>query len=540
LNNLLVFFTALAISVGIIPVMIRLAPRLGMVDMPDPRKVHAMPVPRVGGAGIVLGALIPLALLQPLDHSMIAYVLGSVVLFGFGAWDDSHELGHYVKFIGQFIAVLTVVYYGDVYVKQLPFMDTELAPTLMAKPFTVFAMVGMINAINHSDGLDGLAGGLSVLSLGSIAYLAYLAEGYQVVSIAFAVLGGVVGFLRYNTHPARVFMGDSGSQFLGFTMGFLAVLLTRDVNTALSAAVPALLLGLPIMDILAVFAQRVYHRMNWFRATRNHIHHRLLELGFHHYEAVVIIYSIQLFFVVSAIFLCYESDALILSLYLVTCAAVFVFLTVAERNRWRAHSRHGKSRFVAALQSAKQRWFFTTGTTAIVAVVIPLMFLGTSVLISKIPRDFGFSSSVLAAIMALLLIVRSNETIALRAISYITAAFVVYLETRYFDGTSTISYGINIGLYVLLAVAIWLAVRYASDAEFKVSPMDFLVIFIVLAVGVISRDHLHEKLLGIMAVKLVVLFYGCEIIYAKLTSKWNSLNIATLITLSILGAKSLA
>jgi len=397
----------------------------------------------------------------------------------------------------------------------------------------------MINAMNHSDGLDGLAGGLSVLSLSSIAYLAYLANGSQVIAIAVATLGGIVGFLRYNTHPARVFMGDSGSQFLGFTLGFLAVSLTQNVNPALSPALPALLLGLPIVDILAVFAQRVYHRLNWFRATRNHIHHRLLELGFHHYEAVVIIYSIQMFFVISAIFLSYESDALILSLYLGTCSLVFMFLILAERSKWRAHRVHGKSRFAALVQSVKQHGFFTSGTTRIVATVIPLMFLGTSVLTSEIPHDFGLGSTVLAIILALLLIIRADVSIVLRAISYVTAAFVVYLETKYFGGESIVTSGISVGLYVLLAIATWLAVRYAPDTEFRVSPMDFLVIFIVLAIGVISRDHFHKELLGIMAVKLVVLFYGCEVIYAKLASKWNLLNVSTFITLSILGARSL-
>jgi len=431
------------------------------------------------------------------------------------------------------------VYFGDVYVHQLPFMGIDSVPDSFGKPFTVFAMVGMINAMNHSDGLDGLAGGMSVLSLSSIAYLAYLADGSQVVAIAIAALGGIVGFLRYNTHPARVFMGDSGSQYLGFTLGFLAVLLTQDVNRALSPALPALLLGLPIVDILAVFAQRAYHGMNWFRATRNHIHHRLLELGFHHYEAVVIIYSIQMFFVISAILLGYESDVLILSLYLGTCSLVFFFLIVAERNKWRAHRVHGKSRFATFVESVKQHGFFTKGTTRIVATMIPIMFVGTSGFTSEIPRDFGLSSCVLAVVMALLLIIRANETIALRAISYITAAFVVYLETKYFGNESTIAYGVSVGLYVFLAVSIWLAVRYGSDTEFRASPMDFLVIVIVLAVGIISTDHLHQELLGVMAVKLVVLFYGCEVIYAKVANKWNLLNVSTLITLSILGARSL-
>ena len=400
-------------------------------------------------------------------------------------------------------------------------------------------MVGMINAINHSDGLDGLAGGLSVLSLSCMAYLGFLTEGTKVVAIAVSVLGGVIGFLRYNTFPARVFMGDSGSQFLGFTLGFLAVLLTQDVNPALSPALPALLLGLPVVDIIAVFVQRVYHGMNWFRATRNHIHHRLLELGFHHYEAVVIIYSIQMFFIASAILLSYESDALILLLYLGTCVLVFLFLIMAERSRWRAHRRHGKSRFAALVQRIKRHRYFTHGTTRVVGGVIPIMFLGTSILTSQIPRDFGLSASVLAVILALVLIFGEKESIVLRAVSYVTAAFIVYFETKYIGGKYAAVYGIGIGLYALLAISVWLGVRYASDSEFRVSPMDFLVIFVVLTVGVISRDHFRQELLGVMVVKLVILFYGCELIFAKLKNRWNSLTVSTLIALSILSARSL-
>jgi UDP-GlcNAc:undecaprenyl-phosphate GlcNAc-1-phosphate transferase len=269
---LLPLLTALVISMAIIPLMVRLAPVLGMIDQPDPRKVHAVPIPRVGGVGIVIGALLPVLLLLPLDQSLIAYLFGAFVMLGFGTWDDSCELGHYVKFIGQFIAVLAVVYYGDVYVTHLPFMGGEPISGMVGRPFTVIAMVGMINAINHSDGLDGLAGGESLMSLLCIAWLSWVSGGTTTTIVALATVGGLLGFLRFNTHPARIFMGDGGSQFLGFTLGYLAVVLTQDVNPALSPALPLLILGLPIADILAVFAQRIYHKMNWFRASRNHIH----------------------------------------------------------------------------------------------------------------------------------------------------------------------------------------------------------------------------------------------------------------------------
>ena len=308
---------------ALIPLMIRLAPALGMMDKPDPRKVHAVPIPRVGGVGIVLGALLPLAFWLPWNDLTLSYLMGSVVLLIFGIWDDIKQLGHYAKFVGQFIAVLTVVFHGDLYISYLPFMGMEPIDDAVGRVFTVIAMVGVINAINHSDGLDGLAGGESLLSLGGIAYLASQAGDTVVTMIALATMGGVFGFLRFNSHPARVFMGDGGSQFLGFTLAFLVAYLAKIGNPALSPALPALLLGLPVVDILSVLVRRLRGGMNLFKATKNHVHHRLLELGFYHYESVVIIYTLQIMFVVTAVLMPYESDVLLLSVYLFFSTLIF-------------------------------------------------------------------------------------------------------------------------------------------------------------------------------------------------------------------------
>ncbi len=209
-----------------------------------------------------------------------------------------------------------VVYHGDMYVARLPFFDSMVLDPSIGKPFTIFALVGVINAINHSDGLDGLASGESMLSLIAIAFLGYLCGNALVIGMALATIGGTLGFLRYNTHPARVFMGDAGSQFLGFTLGVLLVYLTQVAFTTTSAALPLLLLGLPIADIIAVLYQRISGGMHWFKATRNHVHHRLLSLGFSHFQTVVIIYSIQAALVVGAVLLRYQSDYLVAGLYL--------------------------------------------------------------------------------------------------------------------------------------------------------------------------------------------------------------------------------
>ena len=156
---------AMAVCMAIIPIMIRIAPYIGMVDSPDSRKVHSVAIPRSGGIGIVVGILIPLIIW--LDHSpfSISLILGCLVLLIFGAWDDAKNIRPMFKFIGQFIAAILVVYYGDIYVFHFPFMGLEEVPEYIGKPFTVIAIVGMINALNLSDGLDGLAGGEALISL---------------------------------------------------------------------------------------------------------------------------------------------------------------------------------------------------------------------------------------------------------------------------------------------------------------------------------------------------------------------------------------
>ena len=146
--GLLVLIVAMSISMALIPIFIKYASQLGMIDLPDPRKIHLVPIPRVGGIGIVIGALLPIAIWLSPNDIVISYLLGSLVLLVFGVWDDAKELGHYVKFIGQFVAVFLVVYYGGLYVTSLPLIEQEISASV-GKLFTAIAMIGMINAINQ-------------------------------------------------------------------------------------------------------------------------------------------------------------------------------------------------------------------------------------------------------------------------------------------------------------------------------------------------------------------------------------------------------
>src|SRR5262245_3175518 len=151
MNTLFPLLLGVAVSMLIIPLAAKLAPRLGLLDLPDARKVHVEPVPRVGGWGIAIGMLLPLALSFELDPLLVSFILGCLVLFLFGVWDDAREIGHWPKFTGQILAVAIVVFYGDLYVSRLPFFDELTLDATTGKAFTLFVMVGTINAINHSD-----------------------------------------------------------------------------------------------------------------------------------------------------------------------------------------------------------------------------------------------------------------------------------------------------------------------------------------------------------------------------------------------------
>ena len=544
MNILLALVAAMAISMMLIPILVRFAPRLGLMDRPNMRKVHADPIPRVGGIGIVVGALVVILFLLPLDRMTQAYVLGALVLFVFGVWDDSSEIGHYPKFLGQFIAVAVVVFYGELYVSSFPFVPSGEISAAFGIPFTFVALIGMINAINHSDGLDGLAGGESLFSLGAIALLAVLADGTVALTIALTVIGGIFGFLRFNTHPARVFMGDSGSQFLGYTLGFLVILLTQKVEPDLSPAVVLLLLGLPVMDILVVLVKRARARLNLFRATRNHVHHRLLDLGFIHQESVIIIYSLQMVFVTSGVLLRYESNVLITAVYLTLCAALFGMLAWAERSGWRLNDRYKRNGQAQVMAHDILRRILVVVPRRFLSIGIPFYLVSASLVVERVPSDFAKMSVLVAGLLTLEMFFNKTErSIILRALIYITAAFIGYLGisftpdwlVNYLEPVKTV-------FFILTAIAFAVAVKFSPrrrKTEFETTATDYLVVFCLVAILTISKGDFWGNDGVTFVVQMIVIFYGCELLIMEKRDRWSGLSIASLIAALILAYRGL-
>lgn len=283
------------ISLGLTPFVKMLAQRVGAVDVPkDERRMHKVPIPRMGGMAIFLGflvaALIFVPMVERIDTRLQGILLGSVLILVLGVLDDIITLPALAKFPVQFIAAIIVVLHGcridQIFGWQLP--------AWLSYCGSVFWIVAMTNAINFIDGLDGLAAGVSAISAGAMLVVALLLvpQGNSMVCaiLLAAVVGGCVGFIPYNFNPAKIFMGDTGSNFLGFILASVSIYGLFKTYAFISFAVPFLVLGLPIFDICFAVIRRVAHGQSPMHADRGHFHHRLIDMGFSQKQTVAIAY----------------------------------------------------------------------------------------------------------------------------------------------------------------------------------------------------------------------------------------------------------
>jgi UDP-GlcNAc:undecaprenyl-phosphate GlcNAc-1-phosphate transferase len=307
------FTVALVLALVLTPLVKKLAFKIGAIDKPNHRKVHTKVMPRLGGLAIyaafvtaflLLSPFIPGGLLNGTDMNMIrAMLVGGTIIVLIGALDDKYELSAKVKLLGQVIAACVVVFGFDVKIDLLniPFGESmQPIAAWLAIPLTIFWIVGVTNAINLIDGLDGLAAGVSGIAIGTILVMAALMGNEPIILLSTLLLGGIAGFLVFNFHPAKIFMGDSGSLFLGFSLATLSMLGFKQV-TIVSFVTPLLIIGVPLSDTFFAIVRRWINKKPIFAPDKGHLHHCLRELGFSHRRTVLIIYAISAFFGVCAV-----------------------------------------------------------------------------------------------------------------------------------------------------------------------------------------------------------------------------------------------
>ncbi|EFW29279.1 glycosyltransferase family 4 protein [Selenomonas artemidis] len=331
-DHVLAFMIALGVALFLTPVVISFARRTGALDAPDARKVHVRPIPRIGGIGIyaafMVSVLVQMSIsdLSPeLMTSLWGLLAGGTIIVAIGIIDDYRDLPAKVKLLGQIFAACVLVIGFDVRIDVItdPLGDF-IYLEYFAIPATIFWVVGLTNTVNLIDGLDGLAAGVSSIAAVTI-FLVAMEEGIPFVAMITAALAGAaIGFLYYNFNPARIFMGDTGSMFLGFMLAGISVIGAVKSAATIALIVPILALGLPILDTTFAIVRRARNHRPIFKPDKGHLHHRLLAHGFTQKQAVLLMYVVSALFGLCALALTAVSTQAALLIIIIVAAAVFI------------------------------------------------------------------------------------------------------------------------------------------------------------------------------------------------------------------------
>lgn len=298
---LLMFGGAFFVSLFTTPLASRIAFRVGAIDKPNKRKVHDRIMPRLGGLAVFAGFVAAASFLLDQGPQVAGLLLGGTIIFLLGVADDIRGISPKTKLVGQVVAALVVVSSGI----QVQFINNPFNGYfylgVLGIPFTIFWIVAVTNAVNLIDGLDGLASGVSIIALITFAVISYQMDQLTVALLSISLAGALFGFLRYNFFPAKIFLGDSGSMFIGFMVAVLATFGLLKGVTLVAFIIPILVLGVPIFDTCFAIFRRYCEHQPIFQADKKHIHHRLLGCGLSHKQTVLVIYGISVFFSVSAL-----------------------------------------------------------------------------------------------------------------------------------------------------------------------------------------------------------------------------------------------
>lgn len=330
---LLMFLAAFAVSVICTPLAIKLAPKIGAVDVPkDARRMHTKPMPRFGGMAIFLGTMGVIMVFLEKDSQLWGVILSGTLMYLVGVVDDLKGISAKVKLLGQ-IACAAILYCFSIRITTmanlLPWGPGLIRfPVVISFLVTMVWIVGVTNAVNLIDGLDGLAAGVCCIASLSIAYTAHLHDRMTTCSIMSALAGACVGFLMFNFNPAKIFMGDSGSLFLGYMLASVSLLGDTPLKstTALATLVPICVLALPLFDTTFAILRRLWTHRPIMEADRGHLHHRIMAIGWGQRRTVLILYCISGVMGVAAILFSLDMYIETLALMIIAGTLIFVFL----------------------------------------------------------------------------------------------------------------------------------------------------------------------------------------------------------------------
>jgi UDP-GlcNAc:undecaprenyl-phosphate/decaprenyl-phosphate GlcNAc-1-phosphate transferase len=546
-----IFLTSLFSSLVLIPNISRLAVSIGIFDGFDARKTHTDPIPRLGGIAIFFSVLLGVILFTEIDRTMRGFLAGGVVIFLTGLTDDLEQISPKKKFLGELMAALVVTLVGDLHLTSLGdlFGWGEISLGYLSLPFTVFAIVGLINAINLVDGLDGLAGGITAIATTAIGLLAYAAGDQVLVGVCAALLGGVIGFLKFNSYPARIFMGDGGSLFLGYCLAVFSIHLVEfsRLHGLGSGLAPLIILAVPVFDTLFVMGRRLCTGKGLFMPDRSHIHHRFMDLGLGHKSTVIIVYGLSYFLAAYAVMFRQLPDRTQL-VNLVLLLAFFCLSNWALAQLMAGKEQHFLRDDQSLLNAHSYRWmvryshFFLTAAKYLILVLLVLP------LFTFADGASGYASSTVAGLLTFLTFALFRQTADwsnwfLQIIIYCNGAFLLFFVEN--DGRFSRLAGLPLNvvsnaMFVLLfaCCAVLLVLRKKSRRLLD-SPLEYFILFIAITIPLLPRDFVAPLHLLTVAGKSVVLFLGLKMVFLLEVRRNRKIIAATVTGLVFVALKSL-
>ena len=325
------FIVSFAFTFATTPLVRRFAFKIGAIYIPkDNRRMHKKPTPRIGGLAIIFGFTVAtLCFAQP-SRQLYGTLAGAAIIAVMGVIDDCKNLPAKLKFVIQIIAALVVVFAGDIKIDVFTnpnFLSDNpywVLPEWLSVTLTVIWIVFITNAVNFIDGLDGLAAGVSAIMSISLVFISIRVGEYSIAILGIALMGSCFGFLPFNFNPAKIFMGDTGSTFLGFMLATLSIQGVFKSYAVISFAVPLLILGLPLFDALFAMIRRILRGQSPMTADRGHLHHRLVDMGFSQKQTVFILYAISGVLGITAVLL--AESGVLRALLLVICVLILLLI----------------------------------------------------------------------------------------------------------------------------------------------------------------------------------------------------------------------
>ena len=325
------FIVSFAFTFATTPLVRRFAFKIGAIDIPkDNRRMHKKPTPRIGGLAIIFGFTVATLCFAKPSRQLYGTLAGAAIIAVMGVIDDCKNLPAKLKFVIQIIAALVVVFAGDIKIDVFTnpnFLSDNpywVLPEWLSVTLTVIWIVFITNAVNFIDGLDGLAAGVSAIMSISLVFISIRVGEYSIAILGIALMGSCFGFLPFNFNPAKIFMGDTGSTFLGFMLATLSIQGVFKSYAVISFAVPLLILGLPLFDALFAMIRRILRGQSPMTADRGHLHHRLVDMGFSQKQTVFILYAISGVLGITAVLL--AESGVLRALLLVICVLILLLI----------------------------------------------------------------------------------------------------------------------------------------------------------------------------------------------------------------------